>query len=156
VPRISVQRAISADDLELAVSIWEAANRSRRRPAGPVRAGRIRTKIFSGDLVLLARYGDRPAGMLLAEEFVDVAPDPSCRHIAMVFVDPAVWGSGVGGRLLRELQGMQWPRLSVWTRADNRRARRLYGSVGFADPGDRAFLQDGAPILHLIWQRPAD
>ncbi len=30
--------------------------------------------------------------------------DPACGHVAMVFVDPGYWGSGLGGALVRALQ----------------------------------------------------
>jgi ribosomal protein S18 acetylase RimI-like enzyme len=155
VPRITVATASPAD-LDVVMAIWTAANATRRRPAGPVRAARVRHKLGTGELVLLAHYGERPAGMALAETFVDSGtPDPSTGHISMVFVDPAVWGSGVGNRLLRDLQ-TRWPRLSVWTRLDNRRARRLYVGAGFTDSGNRSTLQDGDEIMQLVWSSPSD
>jgi ribosomal protein S18 acetylase RimI-like enzyme len=150
VPRITVAAA-SAEDIDAVMAIWTAADATHRRPAGALRTARVREKLETGELVLLAHYGDRPAGMALAETYVDRgSPDPATGHISMVFVDPAVWGSGVGTRLLRDLQ-TRWPRLSVWTRADNRRARRLYLSAGFVDSGSRSTLQDGDEIVHLVW-----
>jgi ribosomal protein S18 acetylase RimI-like enzyme len=150
VPRITVAIA-SPEDLDVVMGIWAAANATRRRPAGPQRTARVREKLTHGEVVLLAHYGERPAGMALAETFVgDDAPDPSTGHISMVFVDPAVWGSGVGTRLLRDLQ-TRWPRLSVWTRTDNRRAQRLYLGAGFVDSGHRSRLQDGDEIMQLLW-----
>ncbi|MDH2416730.1 GNAT family N-acetyltransferase [Nocardioides sp. CER19] len=149
-PRITVATA-SPEDLDAVMAIWAAADATRRRPAGPVRTARVREKVETGEVVLLAHYGERAAGMALAETFVDQgSPDPSTGHISMVFVDPAVWGSGIGTKLLRDLQ-TRWPRLSVWTRSDNRRARRLYLSAGFTDSGHRSTLQDGDEIMQLIW-----
>jgi ribosomal protein S18 acetylase RimI-like enzyme len=150
VPRITVATA-SPDDLDVVMAIWVAADATRRRPAGPVRTARVREKLETGEVVLLAHYGERPAGMALAETFVDGgSPDASTGHISMVFVDPAVWGSGVGTKLLRDLQ-TRWPRLSVWTRSDNRRAQRLYLGAGFRDSGHRSTLQDGEEIMQLVW-----
>lgn len=150
-PRITVATASPAD-LDLVMAVWAAADATRRRPAGPQRAARVREKLAAGEVVLLAHYGERPAGMALAETFVDGdSPDPSTGHVSMVFVDPAVWGSGVGTRLLRELQ-TRWPRLSVWTRTDNRRAQRLYLAAGFTDSGNRSTLQDGDEIMQLLWE----
>ena len=149
-PRISVATA-AASELDVVMSIWAAAEATRRRPAGPARAARIREKLASGEVVLLAHYGPRPAGIALAETFVaDGTPDPSTGHISMLLVDPAVWGSGVGTKLLRDLQD-RWPRLSTWTRTDNRRARRLYLGAGFTDSGNRSTLQDGEEIMQLVW-----
>ena len=149
-PRITVTPA-SPEDLDVVMAIWAAADVTRRRPAGPQRTARVREKLAAGEVVLLAHYGDRPAGMALAETFVDDgSPDRSTGHVSMVFVDPAVWGSGVGTRLVRDLQ-TRWPRLSVWTRTDNRRAQRLYLSTGFVDSGNRSTLQDGEEIMQLVW-----
>lgn len=152
-PRIVVSEVSSAEELDLAMAIWRSANATRRRPAGPQRTERIRDKLESAEVLLLARYGDRPAGMALAETFHDEAPDPDTGHVSMVFVDPAVWGSGIGTKLLRELQSRDWKRLSVWTRTDNRRAERLYLGAGFVDTGNRSTLQDGEEIEQLLWER---
>lgn len=155
-PRIVVSEVGSPAELELAMTIWRSANATRRRPGGALRSARVREKLESAELLLLARYGDRPAGMALAETFQDETSgvrDPDSGHVSMVFVDPAVWGSGVGTKLLRELQSRDWKRLSVWTRVDNRRAERLYLGAGFVDTGNRSTLQDGEEIRQLIWER---
>jgi ribosomal protein S18 acetylase RimI-like enzyme len=150
VPRITVATA-TASDLDVVMSIWAAADATRRRPAGPARAARVREEVRTGELVLLAHYGARPAGIAVAETFVaDGSPDPSTGHIAMICVDPAVWGSRVGTSLLADLQA-RWTRLSTWTRTDNRRAQRLYLGAGFTDSGHRSRLQDGAEIMQLVW-----
>ena len=156
-PRIPVVVADSPEQRALAIEVWRSANAARPRPAGELRAERVRHKIETAELLLLAHYGTRPAGMLLAETYVeDGVPDPDVGHISMVFVDPAVWGSRVGTTLLRDLQGRQWSRLSVWTRTDNRRAQRLYLATGFVDTGNRSKLQDGDEIMQLLWTRSAD
>lgn len=153
-PRILIDVVTTAEGREAAMRVWRAANHARRRPAGEVRAGRVRAQLESAELLLLAHYGSRPAGMLLAEPFDDGVPDPGTGHISMLYVDPAVWGSGVGGKLLRDLQGRSWDRLSAWTRSDNRRAVRLFLSAGFADAGNRSQLQDGEEIRRFVWERP--
>lgn len=156
-PRITVDLARSEDDVRAALEVWSAANAARRKPPGAVRTERVAAKLAEAEVLLLARYGDRPAGMALAETYVDGDPDPACGHVSMVFVDPARWGSGIGTRLVRALQsrpaGREWDRLSVWTRLDNKRGRRLYSGTGFVDTGDRATLQDGDVIVRLSWRR---
>lgn len=141
------------------MDLWEAANAAERRPAGEVRATRVRERIDGAHLLLLARYGARPGGMLVAERFVDVSvpdgEDPTAAHIAMVFVHPALWGCGIGTALLRSLQERAWRRLSVWFRDDNRRARRLFSACDFVDSGHRAHLQDGDVIEQWLWTAPA-
>lgn len=153
-PRICVALATSADDRALAMGVWRAANAARRRPAGELRTERVRQKIEAAELLLVAHYGSRPAGMLLAETYVDGGVRrPLLGHLSMVFVDPAVWDSRVGTALIRDVQQRDWDSLSVWTRTDNRRARRLYVSTGFTDTGARAALQDGDEIMQFRWGR---
>jgi GNAT superfamily N-acetyltransferase len=91
--------------------------------------------------------------MLLAEPFFDGATEPGTGHVSMLYVDPAVWGSGVGTKLLRDLEGRSWDRLSAWTRADNRRGRRVLLAAGFTDSGNRSQLQDGEEIVQFRWAR---
>ncbi|WP_310526965.1 GNAT family N-acetyltransferase [Nocardioides sp.] len=137
--------------------IWAAARHAGGRAPAPGRRERIEEQLASSDVALLATYGARPAGMIVAEDYLeDGVVDPTCGHISMVFVDPGYWGSGIGGALVRALQaptdGRVWTRLSVWTRSDNRRALRLYEACGFADTGDRAALHEGDQISRLEWR----
>lgn len=151
-PRITVDLVTTAEQRDLAMSIWRRANRARPRPAGDLRAARVRTKLDHAELLMIAHYGQRPAGMLLAETFLEEGvPDPEAGHVAMVFVDPSVWGSGVGAALIRHAQSLDWIRLSTWVRADNSRAQRLLSTTGFADTGTRSRLQDGDEIHQWIW-----
>ena len=114
----------------------------------------MRENLDAAELALLAHYGARPAGMLLAETYlVDGVPLPGFGHISMVFVDPAVWGSHVGTEMIRNLQSRGWEGLSVWTRTDNRRAQRLYERTGFTDTDNRSTLHDGDEIMQLAWAR---
>lgn len=150
-PRITVTEVTTAEEIDLAMAVWAAADRTRPRPAGPERTARIRRKIADAEVALLAHYGTRPAGMAVAETYDDGTPDPTTGHISMVRVDPAVWGSGVGSALVRHLQQSRWERLSVWIQPENRRTRRLYLGCGFVDTGNTADLQDGQQILQLRW-----
>ena len=154
-PRIRVVTVGTAEQRAVAMRVWAVADAVRRRPAGEVRTARVRHKVETAELLLLAHYGERPAGMLIAETYLeDGVPDPSTGHVAMVFVDPAVWGSRVGGALVHAAQGHTWDRLSAWTRADNRRAQRLFAGTGFRPSGHRSQLQDGDEIVRYVWQRP--
>lgn len=157
-PRTVITPIRDADQREAAAAIWAAARRAGGRTPAPGRRERVAEQLVSSDVALLATYGDKPAGMVVAEPYVeDGAVDPACGHISMVFVDPGYWGSGIGGALIRALQappaGQVWTRLSVWTRNDNKRALRLYDSCGFVDTGDRASLHEGDQISRLEWTR---
>ena len=152
-PRITVDVVTTAEQRELAMTTWRRANRARPRPAGDLRAQRVRTKLDHAEVLLLAHYGPRPAGMLLAETYLDEGvPDPDAGHLAMVFVDPAVWGSGVGASLVRHAQNLEWSRISTWVRADNARAQRLLATTGFTDTATRSSLQDGDQIQQWSWR----
>ena len=160
-PRTLITPIADAASRRLAVDVWEAARVATGRPSSPVRSRRVaaevQARVESGAVALLAHYGDRAAGMLVAEPFRDgEAIDPACGHLSMLFVDPALWGCGVGGTLVRSLQrgdhGPGWTRLSVWTREGNRRARRLYAARGFADTGERTSLHEGDIICRLEWR----
>ena len=75
------------------------SGRPRDTPAAAPRrrvgASGSRSSCVSSDVALLATYGARPAGMIVAEPYLeDGAVDPACGHISMVFVDPGYWGSG--------------------------------------------------------------
>lgn len=157
-PRTVITPITDAAQRTTASEIWAAAKHAGGRTPSPDRRERIAEKLVSSDVALLAMYGDKPAGMIVAEPYLeDGEIDPTCGHIAMVFVDPGYWGSGIGGALIRALQappeGQAWTRLSVWTRNDNRRALRLYDSCGFVDTGDRAALHEGDEITRLEWTR---
>ncbi|KRF36261.1 GNAT family N-acetyltransferase [Nocardioides sp. Soil805] len=158
-PRTVITSISGPEQLAAAVEVWASAREAvGGTPTGQRRA-RVEAKVRDSPVALLATYGARPAGMVVAEPYAEGGvEDPACGHVAMVFVDPRYWGSGIGGALVRALQatpeGTAWTRLSVWTRATNRRALRLYGSCGFVDTGDRASLHEGEEIIRLEWRRP--
>jgi ribosomal protein S18 acetylase RimI-like enzyme len=59
-------------------------------------------------------------------------------HVSMVFVAPTRWGSGIGCELLDALHLTMrehgYSSASLWTRASNERARRLYEGVATSAP----------------------
>jgi GNAT superfamily N-acetyltransferase len=155
-PRTTVV-AIDGDAAQrLAVGVWEAARRATGNPPTDARVRRVHDKVRGGAVGLLAHRGDRAAGMLVAEPYrADGTSDATCGHLSMVFVDPALWGFGVGGAMVRALQrgdhGPGWIRLSVWTRTTNTRAQRLYVARGFTDTGERSTLREGDVIGRWEW-----
>ena len=74
-------------------------------------------------------------------------------HVSMVFVHPDMWGQGVGGILLQglhqRLSARGWSRTTLWTRASNVRARRLYEGRGYRTSGHQTTLADGDCILQF-------
>ncbi|MGN0064020.1 MAG: GNAT family N-acetyltransferase [Nocardioides sp.] len=158
-PRITVT-PLTDSQVPLALEVWASARRAADRPPGAERTERVRRRLRESvsdeaGVTLLAHYGDRPTGMLAAEPYRDEgAVTPGAGHISMVFVSPEYWGCRVGSALVRALQTPPpdgWDELSVWTRTQNRRGRRLYASTGFLDTGERSQLPgrrgDHAPGL---------
>jgi ribosomal protein S18 acetylase RimI-like enzyme len=85
-------------------------------------------------LALVQQTGDRIGGYALASH------TPRGVHITRLAVRPADQGQGIGRglvlRLLHELALRGSPPVSVNTQIDNLRSQRLYGSLGFAGPGE--------------------
>jgi GNAT superfamily N-acetyltransferase len=78
---------------------------------------------------------------------------PGYGHVSMVFVHPDLWGQGVGRQLLQGLHERAsergWNRTTLWTRASNVRARRLYEGQGYRRSGRETTLGSGDPILQF-------
>jgi ribosomal protein S18 acetylase RimI-like enzyme len=102
-------------------------------------------------LLLVAEDDGRPVGMLLAE--LARADDgagavvPGLLHLSMLFVHPAAQRRGVGTALLRALTD-RYPRVQVWTGADNDAALALFAAAGFRPSGRTQELAVGA-VVHL-------
>jgi ribosomal protein S18 acetylase RimI-like enzyme len=72
-------------------------------------------------------------------------------HVSMVFVTPRSWGSGIGCELLDALHLTMrkhgYSSASLWTRASNERARRLYEGRGYERTSDVKQLPGGDTIV---------
>lgn len=140
-----------------AAAVWQAARLAEGKDPDPERIRRVRQKLAAPAalLVVVERAGD-VVGMALAEPFRErdgAGPVVAgCGHVSMVFVHPERQGQGVGRELMtRLIADAPWPRLSIWTRDANVRARRLYAAVVFTETVDAGFTPHGDPIRR--WQR---
>ena len=144
-PQMSV-RGMLPDELEAAVSVWRAANVARGAPHGAERTARIRAKLSASDVLPFVALRPEIVGMALAEpgRLDDGAGelDPTLLHISMVFVHPAVQGTGIGSSLVLHVldaaRSLGYQQAGVWTYSDNTPARRLYESVGMTTTGKAA------------------
>jgi ribosomal protein S18 acetylase RimI-like enzyme len=156
-------RAGAGVDVEAAVAVWRTANIARRggRPMPAEHQLRVRRHLERPDAFLLvAEDAGQVVGMAVGMQgrADDGAgpPLPGLCHIAMVFVAPDRWGTGIGGLLLDELlgqarsRGYEWAQL--WTHADNPRAQRLYEGHGFRRTGREQLDDLGEAIVH--YRRP--
>jgi len=145
-------------DFEPAVAVWLAAHSARRQGSTPgaEQATRVRRRVSDpGAFLLVAEDAGDVVGMALGTQgLADDGSGPPVRglcHVSMVFVAPAYWGRGMGGRLVDPLlpearsRGYDWTQL--WTQVDNARARRLYEGRGFV-PSGREKDEFGERIVH--------
>jgi Sortase and related acyltransferases len=147
-------------DHEAAVGVWRAANVARLLPPSVERVARIWEKLADPDACLVIGRLD-PSGEVLAMALAEPgraehgagAVIPGYGHVSMVFVHPDMWGRGVGRQLLQGLHERAsergWSRTTLWTRASNARARRLYQGQGYRRSGHETTLGDGDPILQF-------
>ncbi len=150
-------------DREAAVHVWHAANVARLLPPSVDRVARIWGKLAVPEACLVIGHLDADkdvVAMALAEpgraEHGAGAVIPGYGHVSMVFVHPDVWGRGVGGQLLQGLHERAsergWSRTTLWTRASNARARRLYEGQGYRRSGHETTLGSGDSNLQLARQ----
>jgi GNAT superfamily N-acetyltransferase len=147
-------------DHEAAIGVWRAANIARLLPPSVERVARIWEKLADPGACLVIGHPSASRDVLamaLAEpgraQDGAGAVIPGYGHVSMVFVHPDMWGRGVGRQLLQGLHERAsergWSRTTLWTRASNARARRLYQSQGYRASGHETTLGDGGPILQL-------
>jgi GNAT superfamily N-acetyltransferase len=147
-------------DHEAAIGVWRAANIARLLPPSVERVARVWEKLADPGACLVVGRSDASRDVLamaLAEpgraQDGAGAVIPGYGHVSMVFVHPDMWGQGVGRQLLQGLHERAsergWGRTTLWTRASNARARRLYQSQGYQASGHTTTLGDGGPILQL-------
>jgi GNAT superfamily N-acetyltransferase len=78
--------------------------------------------------------------------------DPAVGELYALYLDPAVWGRGVGVRLhavaLHRLRSYGFDRASLWVLEGNERALRFYRREGWADT-DRSRVDRGPGDVEL-------
>jgi ribosomal protein S18 acetylase RimI-like enzyme len=158
-----ILRSGRPDDVDPAIEVWRVSNTARRDglPIPPEHDERVRGATRKPDAFLIVA-DDRGSivGMALAMQGLadDGAgpPIPGLCFISMVFVLPAHWGRGIGGKLvesiLAEARSRDYDRAQLWTHANNHRSQRLYERLGFFrtgrekddDTGERIVLYERA------------
>ena len=146
-------------DQEAAVRVWHSANVARFLPPSIDRVARIWEKLAESQACLVIGHLDADrdvVAMALAEpgraDHGGGAVIRGYGHVSMVFVHPDMWGRGAGRQLLQGLHERAsergWSRMTLWTRASNARARRLYEGQGYRKSGQEMTL-GGDPVLQL-------
>ena len=156
---LTVFKGLPADH-EAAVDVWRAANVARLLPPSAERVARIWEKLAEPHVCLVIGRLD-PSGDVVAMALAEPGRAeegaglviPGYGHVSMVFVQPDLWGRGLGRHLLQGLHRSAWERgwsrTTLWTRASNTRARRLYQGQGYRRSGHETTLGEGDPILQF-------
>ena len=138
--------------VRVAAELWARA--TARRDGTSVRAreavelGLLRRLAERGAVAELAVVGDRAVGVHV------VLTGPGRLEVVYLAVDPQVWGSGVGSRLLERIDEVavehRAVELRLWVIDDNARARALYERAGWRVTGQTAVHEDGDRVERLM------
>lgn len=150
-------------DIEPAVAVWRVANLARRggEPVPVTHEERVRGNVGKPDAFLLvADDAGEIVGMALGMQGLanDGAgpPIPGLCQIAMVFIAPARWDQGLGGRIvdavLAEARSRGYRHVQLWAHLSNDRAHRLYTGHGFHRSGREMSDNLGETIVQ--YERP--
>jgi GNAT superfamily N-acetyltransferase len=148
-------------DIPQALGVFAEADAARR--GCPVEQGQLDSVAHrlrhGGAWLLLAETDGKALGIAAGfdarEDDGAGAVIPGLVHLSLVFVRPAHWGRGLGGRLvdaaLAEAERRGHAQIQLWTHEDNVRGQRLYASRGFVRQGRRKEDDRGEPIA--LWVR---
>lgn len=103
------------------------------------------------------RTSGRIVGVVLA------GPDPdeaSLGHLSRLYVDPDLWGAGVGTALydatMTDLAGREFAAVTLWVLEDNLRAREWYERLGWTPTGRTKPTYEPAGIYDAQYIRRLD
>jgi RimJ/RimL family protein N-acetyltransferase len=151
-------RAAEGDEVDSACSLWHRAEAARTgRQADPAEtrefAVAMREAVAKPGAWLLVGLLD---GALVASVYgVPLRADPTKAQVAMLAVEPRLWGQGIGTRLLQALtdtlRGDGCFRLRMNVDPANHRARALYERQGWRHLGETEQVP-GAREPELIYR----
>lgn len=86
--------------------------------------------------------------------------DPALGHLSRLYVDPAMWGAGIGTALheaaMADLTSGSFPAATLWVLEGNLRARRWYERLGWTQTGRRKPTYEPAQIYDTQYRRDLD
>jgi ribosomal protein S18 acetylase RimI-like enzyme len=149
-------RHASAQEVEAAIDVWRAANPGSALVEHPERLRR-----WSADRGAQLYVADDGSGRVVGAvlSVLGRADDgageliPGLRHLTGLAVVPERRRAGVARSLLRvlldEAAEEGCARVTLWVRADNLPAQRLFASLGFRPTGRREPDDAGAESMHM-------
>lgn len=149
-------RALAPSDIPLLRGLTERAESARRgaRVAAhhvPGEENWQKHLTAAGGWGRVAVLDDVPVGFVLGFPTDDEKNDHHTQHLKYLMVEPAIWGRGVGGRLLEwateHLRGRGVRAVELWTEEDNTRSRRLYERKGYRLTGSRKTHRESGDVI---------
>jgi GNAT superfamily N-acetyltransferase len=85
------------------------------------------------------------------------SPDVCIAELYALYVAPAWWSTGTGRalmkRVLSEVRGEGYPRMTLWVLEENARARRFYERSGFRVAGEKHVLYGLGGVIEVRYDR---
>jgi ribosomal protein S18 acetylase RimI-like enzyme len=144
------------DIATLHVRAWRAAypgivpDEVLARLSIPDRSARWREQLADGpeqQRTLVAEDQGAVVGFVAMGPNRDPFADPGTAEVYAIYVDPELWGRGIGSSLLargvEELRGAGHPSATLWVLAANEPARRFYESRGWEADGSTKLYPAG-------------
>lgn len=104
--------------------------------------------------VLVAEQGDEVRAFASAGPSRD---EESAAELYAIYVDPPIWGSGVGSALLLEIEGRLRDaglgQATLWVLQDNTRARSFYEAAGWCAESTRSEIMLGVEIVEIRYRK---
>lgn len=151
----------TADDLKIAVRLWEEAQSKRKgtRFLAPAMLDMETTRLrHAKACFLILEVGRRAIGLALFSPARENSGTgkiiPGLAHISSVAVKPTYWGRGLGKFLMNavveEIKIRGYESTQLWTQPDNLRAVSLYAGLGFESTGEEKYFEDERIIRYLL------
>lgn len=156
-------RRLAADDSAALTSLWQAADNARRESVGQLalpagenvlsRPGAFGVGVFDDSLVSAAVAMPARGDDGRSEHNV-----PGLAHISWVMTEPARWGEGLGGRVVRAVMSHAirrgFARAQLWTHTTNVGAQCVYEREGFWRSGRERLDDHGQQLVHYLRDLP--
>lgn len=156
-------RRLTDDDAASLSSLWQAGTAARRERIGLTAVPEAASVLARPDVFGVGLF---EPGLVSAAVALPARGDngrsecnvPGLTHISSVVTDPARWGEGLGGIVLRaiQLQAIRrgFARAQLFTRDTNLAAQRLYEREGFVRSGRQRRSDDGEQMVHYLRNLP--
>ena len=143
--KLTIHKVHTRQDLELCADIWLAASVAGQAFVPPEfwksrRQSMVDIYLPASEVFMGSVQGQEAGFYAL-----------SGTTLAALFILPEFWGKGVGGALLRRLQGNR-QRIDLYVYKQNQRALRFYESKGFLPVRVQVCPHTGEAEILMVWK----